>query len=156
MPGHPQTNHMSIDHHNSQSIPYMKKQNHTRNRLDFDSHKRRHIRAASGNRTTGKSQTLIAGRNPANVRMTKQQARQHVDDLRQRYNQELLTLLEEEQRLEEARESKLQSITDQAELQRLEKIMGIERAQASERIILTSNQHEQIILREMKRLNLVQ
>jgi hypothetical protein len=46
-------------------------------------------------------------------------------------------------------------ITDENERKRLEKIFGIERAKASERIVNASSEHENKIQMEMKRLGLV-
>ena len=63
-------------------------------------------------------------------------------------------ILEEEQRNEAERENQLRQITDENERKRLEKIFGIERAKASERIVNTSAMHEQKLYKEMKRLGL--
>ena len=46
--------------------------------------------------------------------------------------------MEEEQKEEALREAKLREIIDENERKRLEKIFGIERARASERIVNTS------------------
>jgi hypothetical protein len=51
----------------------------------------------------------------------------------------LLAILEEEQKKEGEREMKLREVNDEAERKRLEKIFGIERARASERIVNASN-----------------
>jgi hypothetical protein len=67
---------------------------------------------------------------------------------------ELLGILEEEQRAEGWREAKLKEVTDPNERNRLEKIFGIERAKASERIVNTSTEHEIQLNIEMKRLGL--
>lgn len=64
-------------------------------------------------------------------------------------------ILEEEQRNDAEREDKLKEIQDENERKRLEKIFGIERAKASERIVNASNEHEKIVFAEMKRLGLV-
>lgn len=63
--------------------------------------------------------------------------------------------MEEEQRAEAEREAKLKEVTDENERNRLEKIFGIERAKASERIVNASTEHERILNKEMKRLGLV-
>jgi hypothetical protein len=46
-------------------------------------------------------------------------------------------------------------VTDDNEKKRLEKIFGIERAKASERIVNASAEHERIIHQEMKRIGLI-
>lgn len=66
----------------------------------------------------------------------------------------MLVILEEEQRKDAEREEKLKEVKDENERKRLEKIFGIERARASERIVTTSNEHENIVFAEMKRLGL--
>lgn len=78
-----------------------------------------------------------------------------MDALRKRFNNELLQILEEEQRKENQREAQIQAISNPAEAERVERQFGIERAKASQKIIAVSNEHEQIILKEMKRLGLV-
>jgi len=85
----------------------------------------------------------------------KQDAQRAIEQLRQKNNQELLNILEEEQRSEAERESKLREISDENERKRLEKIFGIERAKASERIVNASSEHERLLNKEMKRLGLL-
>lgn len=75
--------------------------------------------------------------------------------MRQRHNAELLAILEEEQRAEADREAKLRQVSDESERKRLEKIFGIERAKASERIVSASSQHERILNAEMEKLGLL-
>ena len=58
-------------------------------------------------------------------------AKKNVDELRKRFNDELLKILEEEQRKENLREETLRSIVDVDEAMRMEKKFGIERAKAS-------------------------
>ena len=82
-------------------------------------------------------------------------AKKNVDELRKRFNDELLKILEEEQRKENLREETLRNILDVEEAMRMEKKFGIERAKASQRILDVSGEHEQIILKEMKRLGIV-
>jgi hypothetical protein len=66
------------------------------------------------------------------------EAIKRVEMMRQQNNNELLAILEEEQKEEALREAKLREVTDENERKRLEKIFGIERARASERIVNTS------------------
>lgn len=54
-------------------------------------------------------------------------------------------MLEEETFREQQRENKLKQTTDETERRRLEKLFGIERAKASERIIETSDKHDTIL-----------
>ena len=65
-----------------------------------------------------------------------------MDELRQRNNAELLSILEEEQRNEGERDYKMREVADENERKRIEKIFGIERARASERIVNASTEHE--------------
>ena len=64
-------------------------------------------------------------------------------------------ILEDEQRNEADRENKLKQVADEEERKRLEKIFGIERARASERIVSASAGHEKILNKEMQKLGLV-
>ena len=63
-----------------------------------------------------------------------------------------MRILEEEQRAEADREEKMKSVHDENERKRLEKIFGIERAKASERIVNASSDHEVLLNKEMQRL----
>lgn len=65
-----------------------------------------------------------------------------------------MKVLEDETNAEANREEQLQSTADETERRRLEKIFGIERAKASERIIGTSDRHDVILRREMEALGL--
>ncbi|ETV95161.1 hypothetical protein, variant [Aphanomyces invadans] len=67
---------------------------------------------------------------------------QHLEAFRRRQNQELLRVLEEEQAAEEQREVIMQQARDSSERSRLEKIFGLERSQASERIMRLTEEHE--------------
>lgn len=58
--------------------------------------------------------------------------------LRKKQNEELLKVLEEEQKREENREKQLSTVTNDAERSRLEKIFGMERARSSQRIVSLS------------------
>ena len=68
----------------------------------------------------------------------KEKALKQLHNLKDRLNQELLTLLEYEQEQENERDSKLKEISNEEERQRLDKIFGIERARASNRIMQVS------------------
>lgn len=70
---------------------------------------------------------------------------------REQQNQELMNVLEAETQAETARESQLRE-ADDVSRRRLEKIYGVERAQASERIILISDKHDKELKAEMSRL----
>jgi hypothetical protein len=58
---------------------------------------------------------------------------------------ELMALLEQETAAETVREQQLRSTQDETERRRLDKIFGLERARASERIIATSDKHDNIL-----------
>lgn len=73
---------------------------------------------------------------------------------RDELNMELMKVLEEETNAEAGREQALKHATDEAEKRRLEKIYGVERARASERIVHTSDRHDEILKREMASLGL--
>jgi len=68
----------------------------------------------------------------------KDKARIQIQDIKDHLNQELLTLLDYEQEQENDRDSKIKEVADSEEKQRLEKIFGIERARASNRIMQVS------------------
>ena len=92
---------------------------------------------------------------PAINNVSRDEAIKRVETIRQQNNNELLAILEEEQRQEADREVKLREVTDDQERKRLERIFGIERAKASERIVNTSTQHEIELTNEMRRLGLM-
>ncbi|ETV73191.1 hypothetical protein H257_12000 [Aphanomyces astaci] len=71
---------------------------------------------------------------------------------RRRQNQQLLHVLEEEQAAEEQRDVILRRATDTNERSRLEKIFGFERAQASDRIIRLTEEHEIMFHQHMTEL----
>ena len=62
------------------------------------------------------------------------EARKLLESLKARQNNEMLTLLEEEQNKENAREAKLQSTTNPKEREKMEKMFSMERAKAHARI----------------------
>jgi hypothetical protein len=60
-------------------------------------------------------------------------------------NMELMQILEQETTAESIREQQLKTANDETERRRLEKIFGMERARASDRIIATSDRHDNIL-----------
>lgn len=56
-----------------------------------------------------------------------------------------MQILEQETTAESIREQQLKSTSDETERRRLEKIFGMERARASDRIIATSDRHDNIL-----------
>ena len=68
---------------------------------------------------------------------------------------ELMRVLEVETQAEALRENKLKQTGDETEMRRLEKIFGIERAKASEKIIMTSDRHDVILRKEMESLGIM-
>lgn len=71
-----------------------------------------------------------------------QEAQRLISKKRDELNLELMKVLEDETNAESDRENQLRNTTDETERRRLEKIFGIERAKASERIISTSDRHD--------------
>ena len=61
----------------------------------------------------------------------------------------MMQILEQESAAETIREMQLKQTADEKERNRLEKIFGVERAKASERIVSTSERHDQILKQEM-------
>lgn len=70
--------------------------------------------------------------------------------MRKKFNDELLRILEEEQANENRREEQLQNAKSQTEANDLEKKFGLERARASQRILDVSEQHQKLLMKEMK------
>ena len=77
--------------------------------------------------------------------ITKSEAQSQIMRRRDQLNMELMEVLEQETTAESIRENQLKQTTDELERRRLEKIFGIERAKASERIIATSDRHDNIL-----------
>ena len=92
---------------------------------------------------------------PSQPQYNAKHIKKQMDNLRKKFNEELLNVLEEEQLKENSREQQILQVSNPQEAQLLEQQFGLERAKASQKIIEISNQHEQIILQEMKRLGLV-
>ena len=86
--------------------------------------------------------------------MSKTEAKQIIMRRRDQLNMELMEVLEQETAAESQREQQLKKTSDELERRRLEKIFGIERAKASERIISTSDRHDNILRQEMASLGL--
>ena len=78
------------------------------------------------------------------------EAKKNVDSMRKKFNDELLQILEEEQANENKREEQLQNAKTQTEANELEKKFGLERARASQRILDVSEQHQKLLMMEMK------
>ncbi|KAF0688445.1 Aste57867_19961 [Aphanomyces stellatus] len=77
---------------------------------------------------------------------------EQLEMFRRRQNQELLRVLEEEQAAEEQREVILRGARDGGERKRLEKIFGMERSHASERIMRLTEEHEIMFTQRMVEL----
>lgn len=80
--------------------------------------------------------------------------RQQVEALRLRQNEQLLRVLEEEQHSEQQREQMIAQVQAVTERRRLEKIFGIERAKASERIMLLTEEHEVALASKLRELGM--
>ena len=83
-----------------------------------------------------------------------QNATQQIEMLRRKQNQHLLQVLEEEQIAEEQREAMMKQVKDISERRRLEKIFGVERGRASERIMRITEEHEIVLTHRMTDLGL--
>ena len=67
-----------------------------------------------------------------------------------------MRVLEQETTAEMLRENKLKQCVDIKERKDLERVFGVERAKASERIIGTSERHDDLIKQEMLSLGLAE
>lgn len=85
-------------------------------------------------------------------KMSAVQAKRKVDELRLRYNKELMDILEQEQERENEREQQIQTLSNPQEAEALEKEFGIERARASQRIIEASEKHERMIQEYLRKV----
>lgn len=82
-------------------------------------------------------------------------AKKDLEVMRKKFNDELLAVLEQEQSKENQREMQIQQISNPQEAALMEQQFGIERAKASQKIIDISNEHEEIIMKEMRTLGLI-
>ena len=82
-------------------------------------------------------------------------AKKDLEVMRKKFNDELLAVLEQEQSKENQREMQIQQISNPQEAAIMEQQFGIERAKASQKIIDISNEHEEIIMKEMRTLGLI-
>ena len=73
--------------------------------------------------------------------------------MRNKFNEDLLRILDEEEKNENSREERLRQIIDSQAKDMLDRQFGIERAKASQRIIDLSAKHE-IIIADFIRNNL--
>ena len=72
-----------------------------------------------------------------------------------RQNEDLLLILEQEQRNETEREMRLAQIRTADERQKMDHMFGIERARASERIMNITAEHEAVLANHMSELGLL-
>jgi hypothetical protein len=111
--------------------------------------------ANKSTRSINFNQTAAVGMNPMTSFIPRDEALRVIDTIREKNNREILQILAEEQANEAQREAKLREVKDENEKNRLEKIFGIERARASERIVGASDRHEAQLRDEMRRLGLM-
>jgi hypothetical protein len=100
------------------------------------------VRAQSAPKTRAAPKDSHKDRNAANYNP--------VDAIRKKQNEELLMVLDQEQRREEEREMQLEAVTDPAERRRLEKIFGMERASANQRILELTALHERVLQKALR------
>ena len=88
--------------------------------------------------------------------LTQAEAQGLVEELRRRQNEDLLLVLEQEQRNETEREMTLANMNDAEERRKTEHLFGIERARASERIMQITAEHEAVLANHMQELGLLE
>eukprot|EP00743_Colponemidia_sp_Colp-15_P004376 GILK01004719.1.p1 GENE.GILK01004719.1~~GILK01004719.1.p1 ORF type:complete len:797 (-),score=226.44 GILK01004719.1:158-2548(-) len=81
--------------------------------------------------------------------VTAEEAQTRIDAMRRQQNIELLEILKDEQRKETDREHILAKVDNPLERRRLEKIFGVERAEASDKIMQITETHEKELHRKM-------
>merc|ERR1711939_1291387 len=86
---------------------------------------------ASEGKKRGRRQSRPMRSAAAQESLTKDEAHHLVEELRRRQNEDLLLVLEQEQRNETDREIEIAKVTDTSERRRLEQMFGVERARAS-------------------------
>ena len=111
--------------------------------------------AFTGSRKSGSSSGARPSRGTSSKRVRKDDALHQIELLRQKQNQELLKVLDEEQEREQERDRLLKNAANEEERKSLDKRFGYERALASEKIVGMSEAHENVIQQEMKRLGLI-
>merc|ERR1712146_570367 len=106
-----------------------------------------HTSASASSERSGRrrSKNTRNVRGAAQQNMTQEEAQHLIAELRRRQNEDLLLVLEQEQRNETDREIELAKVTDPAEQRRLENLFGVERARASERIMQMTAEHEAVL-----------
>lgn len=77
-----------------------------------------------------------------------------MESMRRRQNEHLLKILESEQAAEENRERMLRTTHDERERKRLERVFGMERARASEKIMRMTEDHELLLAAKLNELGL--
>lgn len=77
-----------------------------------------------------------------------------IEEIKRRQNHELLALLEDEQAKEDQREQMKSGLDDPVEIERLERIFGIERAKANEKIMEIVRGHETELQSMMQQIGL--
>lgn len=115
--------------------------------------------SAPSRRTAENAQRRPGGKktkkSPAKKAARSSGSTQQIELLRRKQNQHLLQVLEEEQVAEEQREAMMKQVKDIAERRRLEKIFGVERARASERIMRITEDHETVLKQRMSDMGLM-
>ena len=78
-----------------------------------------------------------------------------IEGIRQRHNEQLLRVLEQEQEQEERRERILRGIKDEEERRRLDRVFGLERAKSSQRIMRITEEHEMVLANRMAEAGII-
>lgn len=114
--------------------------------------KRKKVEGNHKQRTLDERANLAAPHGSASAQ--KVLSSEHIEELRRQQNASLLSVLELERQLEAAREKRLGDAQG-AEKERLEMVIGEERAAASQRIMDVVGHHERELKMRMAALNLV-
>ena len=146
-----QTMSMKVSHQNVAAAPEQMRNTQPPRMASSTQFKSNKAVGVKGN----KSRTVKTAQSQQTTQMGAIKAKKDMDALRKKFNDELLLVLEEEQNKENQRENQIQNIANPQEAALLEQQFGLERAKASQKIIDISNQHEQVILREMRKLGLL-
>ena len=114
------------------------------------------IRPSSSSRRKGRGRGKKNGGGKKNNGSSKsRQPDMTIEGIRQRHNEQLLRVLEQEQEQEERRERILRGIKDEEERRRLDRVFGLERAKSSQRIMRITEEHEMVLTNRMAEAGII-
>ena len=82
----------------------------------------------------------------------KRKNKEKLEEFKRKQDEEIIGILEEEQKLEKEREEKLEACPDEEARKEMEEQFGIERAKASKRIVKKSKENEKVYKKYARRL----